>query len=588
MLGGANSDSAVDWTVDAAGNLYLVGTSYSALPTTANAALPASPAGGPFAAKLRADGSTFLYLTYLPAAMAAPAAIRVDARGNAYLSGLNSGSQPVVTELSGDGSAFLYTTVLNGTAANSPAPVLAVDGAGNVAITGQADSPNFPVTAGVAQPLSAGSQNAFITKLDSAGNIVFSTYLGGNGGASSETIRMDSAGDIYIGGSAGAGFPTTAGAYEPTAVVPLWSAGGNGFVAKLKGDGTAIMWATYLELNGVPYLAVNSAGEVYLASGAGAVLVMTASAPQPCFGGNGDVVVMHLDAHGDLLDATYFGADQADGGGGMTLPGDGLVLVTASMGNGGVVLAQIRFGGPGWSAPACMSPDVVNAATFVSQMVAAPGEFVSLTGFGIGPEIGVSYQPGAQGQAPFTLGGVQVSFNGVAAPLLYVQSRQVNTQIPFEAIGDTISVTLTYNGATFGPFSMQARLGMPGIFRLQPGVSTQAAAFNQDNTVNGAANPAAPGSVVYFYATGFGPLSPPCVTGTLNPDGPAPLLYAAVGINGVNAQSPALPYIGGAPTMLCGIVQINMQVPLDAGPGPFPMAPAFATQSMVGSTIVVQ
>ncbi|HXB70647.1 MAG TPA: hypothetical protein VNY05_20615 [Candidatus Acidoferrales bacterium] len=74
----------------------------------------------------------------------------------------------------------------------------------------------------------------------------------------------------------------------------------------------------------------------------------------------------------------------------------------------GVLLARIRFGGPGWSAPVCMSPDVVNAATLSSDGV-APGEFVSLTGFGIGPENPVVYQPvdqpGPPGQTPLALGG---------------------------------------------------------------------------------------------------------------------------------------------------------------------------------------
>ena len=102
-LAAPGSDSAGGFTVDPAGEVYLVGVSQGPLPTTPNAALPASPAGGPFAAKLSADGSTFLYLTYLPSALAAPSAIRLDAQGNAYIAGLNAASQPFVTALNPGG-----------------------------------------------------------------------------------------------------------------------------------------------------------------------------------------------------------------------------------------------------------------------------------------------------------------------------------------------------------------------------------------------------------------------------------------------------------------------------------------------------
>src|ERR1017187_9285299 len=98
-----------------------------------------------------------------------------------------------------------------------------------------------------------------------------------------------------------------------------------------------------------------------------------------------------------------------------------------------------------------------------------------------GPQSGVAYQPGPHGEIPLSLGGVQVSFNGIPAPLIYVQSRQVNAQVPFEVIGNTASVTLAFDNSTFGPYAVGIDVfGPQGIFRLQPGVSTQAAALNQD------------------------------------------------------------------------------------------------------------
>jgi uncharacterized protein (TIGR03437 family) len=570
----------MDLAVDPAGNIYVLLASWA-------------PGTGAFVAKLSADGSTFLYRITLPATLAYPAAIKLDAPGNAYIAGMTADFHPFVTKLNASGSAFLYTAQLAGSRASGTNPekanALAVDTAGNAVVTGQTGSPDFPVTAGVLQPGLSGGQSAFVTKFEPTGNIVFSTFLGGTGGAYGQAIQMDSAGSIYVAGDAGPDFPTTPGAYEPVAVMPLWSQGTVGFVARLKPDAGAITWATYTISNGLYplpgpiHLALSITGDVYLASSAGAGFQTTDSAPQPCFGGDFDVIVVHLNAQGGLEDATYLGAWESQPTG-LTLPGDGSVLVAATTGNSGAVLARITFGQPGWSAPACLSPQVLNAATFVSGV--SPGEFVSLTGFGIGPQSGVVYQPGPHGETPLSLGGVQVSFNGIPAPLIYVQSRQVNAQVPFEVSGNTASVTLTYDNSTFGPYAVGIDIfGPQGIFRLQPGVSTQAAALNQDGSVNGPSHPAARGSVVSLFGTGYGPLNPPCATGALNPPGPVPLYYTGTADNGA-AGAPVVLYAGGAPTLLCGIVQINLQVPLNAPSGPFLVAPSYNPGH--GSTIFVQ
>jgi uncharacterized protein (TIGR03437 family) len=435
------------------------------------------------------------------------------------------------------------------------------------------------------QPALAGVTNAFVTKLDPSGNIVFSTFLGGKGGTHGQAVLTDSSGNIYAAGITGPGFPTTAGTYQPAPAIPLWSGGTVGYLAKLKADGSAVTWATYSVSNGaIPnptnlvaspmWLAVSGAGDVYLTTQTGPGFVPTASAPQPCYGGFSDVVLLHLNAQGGLADSTYLGAYESSPFG-LFLPGDGSVLVAArtvdAAANYVGLLAHITFGQPGWSAPACLSSEVENAASLLGGI--SPGELVSLTGFGIGPDVGVVYQPGPQGLAPTSLGGVSVSFNGIPAPLTYAQSRQVNAQVPFEVSTSTtsetkVAVTLTYNHQTFGPYPMESSwLGPPGIFRLQPGVSTQAAALNQDETVNGPSNPAQPGSVVSVYGTGYGPLAPPCSTGGLNPPGPVSLYWSGTPV-GYPVENE-----GAAPMLLCGIVQFNIQVPLNAPAGPLLLTP---------------
>lgn len=563
-----------DLTVDHSGNVYVVGIADSA----------ARPNG--FAAKLSADGTQFLYTTSLPANLATPAAVRVDAQGAAYIAGTTSDFHPFVTKLSADGSTSPYTTVLAGAGTSQALPdsalALAVDDAGDAFVTGQASSSDFPTTAGASQPSLPASPSGFIAKLDPSGKIVFSTFLGGHGGANGQAIGLDSAGNIYVAGDAGPGFPTTAGTYQPVASVPLWSNGPAAFVARLRPDGSAITWATYTFVNGnagnsnpsAIKLAVSPVGEVYLASSTGAGFVTTSSAPQPCFGLASDVVLIHLTAQGTLANSTFLGATRAHPLA-MGLPGDGSIFV-AETGDSGASVAQVRFGGPGWTPASCLSPDVVNAASFSADGLVSPGELVSLTGFGIGPESGLSYQAGPHGEVPVSLGGVQVFFNGIPAPLLYVQAGQVNAQVPFEVFptppsNSKVTVTLTYGNNTFGPYSLDSNslggVGTGGIFRLQPGASTQAAALNQDGTVNTPQNPAPRGTTVTFFGTGYGPLAQSCATGGLNPPGPAPLVFSGSPIT-IPVQ-----YAGSAPTLLCGIVQFNVEVPLDALPGPFLLTP---------------
>ena len=343
---------------------------------------------------------------------------------------------------------------------------------------------------------------------------------------------------------------------------------------------------------GVAQLAVTPSGEAYIAGLTGPGFPVTASAPQICFDGlhsaqtytgigATDAFVAHLDPHGALLDATYVGQGVTFTLG-LSLAGDGSVLLASSSADGNV-RSQLRFGGAGWSAPACLSPAVLNSATLSTIPYAAtgpalvPGEFITLTGFGIGPDLGVA----DQGQVTLELAGVEVLFDGRPAPVLYAQSRQINVLAPVELSGQTkTNITVTYNRATVGSIAASVvSYGFPGIFRLQPGVSSQAAALNQDGTRNGPGNPAVRGSVVSVWGTGFGLIDPPCATGGFNPPGPVSLAaglsvdIAGLTPPGVPVQyAPAL-YAGSAPTLPCGVVQINFLVPTDIPPGAYAFLP---------------
>ena len=592
LLGGPANDYAAALTVDGAGNVFLAGVAGGSFPTTPHAAITSSATAKLFAAKLSADGSHFVYSTYLPDTAGWVSAIAVDGQGNAYLAGQSFFGHAYVAKLNATGSAFVYYVSLGGSGQDT-ADAIVADAAGNVIVAGHTSSPNFPVSRGVVQSHLAGVQNIFVAKLGPSGAVVFSTYLGGSGTETPAVVKTDAAGNIYVAGQTSSlDFPTTPDSFEPAAVVPLWNnSGPGGFVVEISQDGSALVWSSYVMSTddhapfGVTQLAVTASGETYITGVTGAGFPVTVSAPQVCFGASPqylsvNVFLAHLDHHGALLDATYVGQDGVAAVG-LSLADDGSVLLPWDA-NGQHPVSRIRFGGAGWTAPACLSPTVLNGATQSGaqsngpSLVVVPGEVITLTGFGIGPDVGVVYQPDAQGGAPRQLAGVQVLFDGQPAPVLYAQSRQINAVAPVELSGQPqTTITVVYNQITFG--SIQAsvsRAGMPGIFRLQPNISTQASAINQDGTVNGPSNPAPPGSVVSLWGTGFGPTDPPCTDGSLNAPGPVNLATGwSVSIREDNGSYiPAL-YAGGAPALLCGVVQINMVVPADAGPGVHQLIP---------------
>jgi uncharacterized protein (TIGR03437 family) len=602
FLGRSGNDFASAVTVDSAGNLYAAGTAGGSFPTTANAAIATSNTSTTFAAKLNKTGSAFLYVTYLPATLAKVSAIAVDGQGNAYISGTTTTNHAIVIAVNADGSSFPYTTTLAGSQQESGGALM-VDSSGDVIVTGRTDSRDFPVTAGVVQPNYGGAFDEFVTKLDPAGNVVFSTYLGGSGQEFGAVLGTDAAGNIYVtGATASTDFPTTSHSLQSTPAVPIWNnAYPGGYLTSITPDGSRLNYSTYIpswDQSGGPYaIAVGTGGDVYLLDAGLAGSPVSTSAPQPCYNGGNDVFLAHFGPQGQLEDSTFVGDPHVSLPSNNYLPVDGAVMLLSTTGGTGNMPAfeQVRFGEPGWSAPACITPVVLNGATLNSQsQVVAAGEVVSLVGNGIGPATGVAYQ-GLP--VPRMLGGVQVFFDGIQAPLLYAQSNQVNAIVPVEMNGQpSASVTLQYQNATFGPFTQQISAFDPAIFRWNPGTSSQAAAINQDGTINGPANPAPAGSIIAVWGTGLGPLATPCSDGDPNIDA-ADYLAASYSTVINSSGNISVPYSGGAPLLLCGVMQMNMQIPAGTPSGNFAIYPTAEyrsgntyvyAQASAGATVVVK
>ena len=151
--------------------------------------------------------------------------IAVDSSGNAYIAGqtaslnfptsspqqaTNGGqTDAFVAKLNAGGSALIYSTFIGGSTTET-ANSIAVDNSGNVYLTGQTDSINFPVLNAL-HPALNGNADAFVTELNSAGSgLVYSTYLGGHGSEDGSSIAVDGLGNAYVTGTTSStDFPTT-------------------------------------------------------------------------------------------------------------------------------------------------------------------------------------------------------------------------------------------------------------------------------------------------------------------------------------------------------------------------------------------
>jgi uncharacterized protein (TIGR03437 family) len=210
--------------------------------------------------------------------------------------------------------------------------------------------------------------------------------------------------------------------------------------------------------------------------------------------------------------------------------------------------------------PPAATVTVVNAATFLTGPV-APGEIVTIYGAGMGPASLVAASLDASGPPlATTLAGVQIAFDGVAAPLLYVSATQSSAIVPFAVAGKTsTAIQVTYQNKSAGSATLSVAAASPGLFTMASSGSGQGAILNQDWSVNSAALPAAHGDILMLFGTGGGITSPPSADGQFSTGTPANLAAPpTVTIGGVSGT---VWYAGAAPGMVAGVFQINVQVP---------------------------
>jgi trimeric autotransporter adhesin len=207
---------------------------------------------------------------------------------------------------------------------------------------------------------------------------------------------------------------------------------------------------------------------------------------------------------------------------------------------------------------------VVNGASFLGGGV-APGEIITIFGWQIGPAQ-IAFGAYNAGELSKNAAGVRVTFDGVAAPLIYALSGQISAIVPYSVYGKSqTTMQVTYNGKDTNTIRLAVTDAMPALFTANASGGGQGAILNQDGSVNSAANPSAPGGVIVLYATGEGQTAPGGVDGqqalTVYPK---PLLPVKVFVGGVECS---VKYAGAAPYFVAGAMQVNAQLPANVAKG---------------------
>ena len=582
-------DTSVAIEADAAGNLFIVSDILDAAHNSSIRVTKTDPNGNVLGVLNFGQGVT-------------PYGAAIDFQGNLLVAG-----NGLVAKVDNALANVLATSSIGGSAVTT-------DASGNVYVAGGQSNP----------PQAAGY--ALVAELSPDLSTVAATTLFGSPVADcnqlSDTCRqagltvttvptsiaIDPSGAVVLAGY-------TNGTPAPLSVAPYYY----GFVAKFSADLSSLLSqavfnpvggeATYFRA-----MALDAQGNILLAGNANNIGTLPGGTLQPDTSLNGGGMLLKFDGSLNYLWGTYFGATGNQGVQGVAVDPQGNLWITgvsqqnqlpdaASTSNailpfvaeltpdGSTVLDVVssQFGGtavtvaPSGGIAVLGATDsflltgpadqpallmVASSANNQSSGTIAPAELISLYGTGIGPDTAFG---GVVANGAFTnsLGGYQVLFNGVPAPLLYAGPNQMNVVSPtaiagqqtadIEVVGPlktTAFPTVFVAPARPQIFSTQQSFAVPFTTAMQ--TATFAVAYNQDGTLNSTSNPAPAGSIVTIWATGTGLGDDPL------PDGAITASAATVNLPIVAPTASAVLYAGQAPGAVQGLTQVNVQVPSNA------------------------
>jgi Beta-propeller repeat len=257
FLGGHGSTGGSGIAVDRGGHAFITGgTQASDFPTTAGTEQPVfAGMADAFVSEISSSGSHLIYSTYLGGTdEEGGLAIALDAQGNAFITGSTTSTDfPVknplqtferhctsagtvcvmnvfVSKLNRNGR-LVYSTYLDGGIQGTS---IAATPGGQAYVAAFTQIDTFPITQNAFQRVLAGAVDNTLTKFSPTGKLIYSTFLGGNGGDFDPAVALDRDTNAYMTGTilsdptASSTFPVTPGAFQQKS-----RGGGDGFVAKI-------------------------------------------------------------------------------------------------------------------------------------------------------------------------------------------------------------------------------------------------------------------------------------------------------------------------------------------------------------------
>src|SRR5215469_16442766 len=362
-LGGSSGSLNSAIAADNGGNVYVTGTT-AAFDFPVVNQIPGACQGTcstsfetVFVTKINAAGTALVYSSLIGGSnLDEGFGIAVDGSGNAYLSGSTSSSDfpqvnPIpgacvgtcgtgagdafVTKVNAAGDALVYSSLLGGSN-NDSAFAVAVDASGDAYVTGPTDSVDFPQVNPIPGAClgTCGTnpfpQNAFVTKINAAGNaIVYSSYLAGSGFTEAFGIAADGAGNAYVSGvTQSADFPRV---NQITGICSgtCGTGSSDGFVTKISAQGTSVAYSSVFGGSGFDIgfgVAVDGSGNAYLtgtteSSDFPQINPIKKACPKGCGSGLvGDAFVIKINNGGSSAAySSLLGGDQDDEGTGIAV-----------------------------------------------------------------------------------------------------------------------------------------------------------------------------------------------------------------------------------------------------------------------------
>ncbi|QNH62165.1 T9SS type A sorting domain-containing protein [Hymenobacter sediminicola] len=440
QITGFRSEYVSDIALDAAGNVTVVGTMYHDATFDASTTLRGATVSSPdlFVARYDANGTVLWARSYGGALDNADAfignGVALDAAGNVYVAGglkgsvalgtstlVNSSPQhaPVLLKLT---SAGAVSWAKQGQIANSTANMshqgaqhVSVDAAGNAVLVGEfVGSLRFGATA---LQTSSYWNEAFITRFDTGGNVVWAQQTNGTSWTHPTKVGLDAAGNAYVTGT-----------HQGSTVVgsqALVSAGlTDGFVVKFDPSGST-QWAHTIGGGGNDVssaLAVTSMGEVYVTGSFTGSATLAPGTSLAGYGGT-DIFVACYSAQGAIRWVQQAGGSGYETANTLCVDAAGRVYVGGQC-PGPATFAPINFAGMGYPfiaqliAPAALA---TSPARVVAPLQFSPNPAIETIRFNTLPAGSRIILLDALGRAVHTsvaassaVAGTQISVRGLA------------------------------------------------------------------------------------------------------------------------------------------------------------------------------